>query len=70
VGTGPARADRVLARGPKVHNRNGRYLGQPYLFAQVTAVHIHGCRACTLGKRMGPCDCGAQRLFDRWLETA
>jgi len=70
IGTGPVRADRVITRGAKVYNRNGRYLGQPYLHAEVVAVHIHGCAACRHGKKYGPCDCGAQKLFDKWLETA
>lgn len=37
---------------------------------QIAAVHTHACPYWRNGKSHGPCECGANEAWDRWIETA
>jgi hypothetical protein len=61
-------ATRVLVRGPVFRGKSSRSSsGSPYLYASVQPVHVYRCRAVHYDQRHGPCDCGAQELYARWL---
>ena len=43
--------------------------GGPYVVLEATTVHSYGCPYPRLGKRYGPCDCGAVAMWDRNREA-
>lgn len=64
---GTVAAGLVLARAVGQYTTRGRFRGRAYLLGKVEAVHVSGCPATrTCSKRIGPCDCGAQALYDAW----
>lgn len=38
-----------------------------YVLAELTPVHRHGCPSTRNGRKHGPCDCGAEAMFDELL---
>lgn len=51
----------ILARNPET----GAYVG-----VAVGPVHKYGCPATKLGKKFGPCRCGARAMFEALVEEA
>lgn len=60
----PGGCHKVLARGA---NYKGQPYTAPYLAASIDAVHSYGCPATRMGKRGGPCNCGARDLMVEFL---
>lgn len=56
----PLRFLAILSR-----NDNGSYA-----FAEINKCHVHGCPATRYGKKFGPCNCGAEDLWQELLREA
>lgn len=42
----------------------------PCIVAEVETIHEHGCAATRMGKKYGPCDCGGDAMWRRFVEAA
>lgn len=43
--------------------------GAPYVVLEAIAVHVHGCPLTRMGKKHGPCTCGAVEIWERNREA-
>lgn len=52
------KAEKVLARR-----------GNAFILAEIQVVHAYECPNWRSGKRNGPCNCGAQELWERYQKV-